>query len=73
MRLFTTKKKKSLTPATPETNSHPWFYCTLCTHTLEYADLIDGNKCCYCKNDMFLVPWLDYEKKLNHLHLNKNI
>ena len=56
--------QKEPTPMLP-TIDNPWFYCSLCEKFLEYTELIDGCKCAYCDNDMFIVPWNEYEDLLS--------
>ena len=51
-------------------SSNPWFFCTLCAKFLDYSEMIDGNKCCYCENEYFLVPWTDYKKYYNNKKSN---
>ncbi len=41
---------------------NPWFFCSLCSKFLEFKDLADGYKCCFCDNDLFLISWKDYQK-----------
>jgi len=43
---------------------NPLFYCSLCSKHMDYSDLIDGCKCCFCDNDLFIILWSKYNKKL---------
>jgi len=42
---------------------NPLFYCSLCSKLMDYSDLIDGCKCCFCDNDLFIILWSEYNKK----------
>jgi len=40
------------------------FYCSLCSKLMDYSDLIDGCKCCFCDNDLFIILLSEYNKRL---------
>lgn len=52
----------------PEENiqkeDNPLFYCSLCSKFMEYSELIDGCKCCFCDNDLFIILWNEYQKEM---------
>ena len=50
---------------------NPLFYCSLCSKFVDYSDLIDGCKCCFCNNDLFIILWSEYNKKLKR-HYTKS-
>ena len=39
--------------------NEPIFYCTLCNKFSHFSDLIDGNKCPYCNEGIFLQLYYD--------------
>jgi len=43
-------------------NDDPLFYCTLCSRFMQYSKLIDGYRCCFCDNELFLVPWNEFKE-----------
>ena len=40
------------------------FYCSLCSKFMDYSELIDGSKCCFCYNDLFIILWNEYKKEM---------
>jgi hypothetical protein len=56
------QQKQEKTTVT-QIEENPWFFCALCTKFLEFKDLIDGCKCCFCQNEFFIIPWKEYKKR----------
>ena len=60
--------KQRKKPDHPEENiqkeDNPIFYCSLCSKFMEYSELIDGCKCCFCDNDLFIILWNEYQKEM---------
>ena len=63
LKKFIQKKQEKTIP--PQIEENPWFFCALCTKFLEFKDLIDGCKCCFCQNEFFIIPWKEYQKIKN--------
>ena len=63
--LKTILKLKNKTPESIQyigIEDDPLFYCSLCSKTMNYSDLIDGCRCCLCDKDLFVILWNDYKK-----------
>ena len=45
-------------------DDNPLFYCSLCSKFMEYSDLVDGCKCCFCDKDLFIILWREYKKEM---------
>ena len=42
----------------------PKFYCSLCSKSMKYSELINGCKCSKCEHDLFIILWDEYKKNL---------
>ena len=49
----------------------PWFYCSLCFKFMNFSELIDGCKCCFCENELFIVPWNEFEDIISQNRTSK--
>ncbi len=49
----------------PKKIKDPVFFCSLCSKKLKFNELIDGYKCSYCENDLFLSVYDISNENLN--------
>jgi len=69
-------KKKETQPTilkAHEKMKNPWFYCSLCSNFMKYSDLIDGCRCCFCDNDLFIVPGNEFTDYIENLLIKKEL
>ena len=59
------QRKKTDQSENIQKEDNPLFYCSLCSKFMEYNELIDGYKCCFCDNDLFIILWNEYKKEMN--------
>lgn len=45
-------------------DDNPLFFCSLCSKFMDYSDLVDGCKCCFCDKDLFIILWSEYKKEM---------
>ena len=62
----TKKTKKQEQPRILDTHQKiedPWFFCSLCSKFIQYSELIDGCNCCFCDNELFIMPYDEFKEE----------